>query len=401
MTRLIHLWTGLVFGAILMLLGLTGSALAWNDEFDRELNPALLRVAPGPGLRAGEPFHMTPARIDAVYQRLMRDARHGKPSMLALPATAGDVVVAWYRQTRPAGQSAWSNAVWRQVMLDPSTLAVTGTRNWGESGLSAPLIMPTLFHLHRYLTAGDVGRVVISIAGVALLLCTVSGIILWWPRMTASAIWHAVTVRHGGSWPRFSFQLHRAAGFFAAPVLAMLAFSGIYFNSPAWVLPVVKAVAPVSDQGRPVNRSADGPTLAPGDAALRAQAAFPAARVSRISLPADVGAPFEVRLRQAGERRHGPGATRVSVDARSGALLRVIDPLAARGGDRFLGWLFPLHSGEAFGSAGRVFISVFGLAPLMFMATGLVIWLKLRRKKRRNVAATAARHPRRRAAAGL
>ncbi|QYF93655.1 PepSY domain-containing protein [Massilia sp. PAMC28688] len=393
MTRFIHLWTSLIFGAILVLMGLTGSALAWIEELDHALNPTLFQVSPGPGLRAGAPLHMAPAQIDAVYQRLLHDPHYGKPSMLALPATAGEVVVAWYRPQPRADHSAWAMTVSRQVMLDPSTLVVTGERNWGESGLSRPLIMPTLFHLHRYLVAGDVGKIVISVTGVALLVCAVTGIILWWPRMTASAIWHALTVRHGGSWPRFSFQLHRAAGFFAAPVLAMLAFSGIYFNSPAWVLPAVKAVSHVTEQAKPLNRSGPGPVLAPGSAARHAQAAFPAARVSRISLPAGAGAPFEVRLRQDGELRHGPGATRVSVDARDGALLRVIDPLSARSGDRFLSWMFPLHTGEAFGTAGRVVISVFGVAPLMFMVTGLVIWLKLRRKtpKTRKAAPASAR----------
>ena len=47
---------------------------------------------------------------------------------------------------------------------------------------------------------------------------------------------------------------------------------------------------------------------------------------------------------------------------------------------RFLSWLFPLHTGEAFGLPGRIFISLFGFAPLAFMVTGLVIWLKLRKK---------------------
>ncbi|HAV35204.1 MAG TPA: hypothetical protein DCX52_02415, partial [Massilia sp.] len=51
--RTVHLWAGLVFGTILVLQGLTGSALSWIHELDATLNPGLLRVAPAPGLRAG------------------------------------------------------------------------------------------------------------------------------------------------------------------------------------------------------------------------------------------------------------------------------------------------------------------------------------------------------------
>ncbi len=61
----------------------------------------------------------------------------------------------------------------------------------------------------------------------------------------------------------------------------------------------------------------------------------------------------------------------------------MIDPERARGGDKFLSWLFPLHTGEAFGVGGRIFISLFGFVPLAFFVTGLVIWLKLRKKTKK------------------
>ena len=86
-------------------------------------------------------------------------------------------------------------------------------------------------------------------------------------------------------------------------------------------------------------------------------------------------------MRQPGELRQGPGATRISIDSGDASVLRVIDPELARGGDKFLSWLFPLHTGEAFGIAGRVAISLFGFLPLMFFITGLLIWVKLRKKK--------------------
>jgi uncharacterized iron-regulated membrane protein len=49
-------------------------------------------------------------------------------------------------------------------------------------------------------------------------------------------------------------------------------------------------------------------------------------------------------------------------------------------GDRLLSWLFPLHSGEALGLAGRVAWTGFGLAPMLPFATGLWLWLRRRRR---------------------
>lgn len=374
----LHLWLGLLFGGFFVLLGLTGSAIAWLGEFDRALNPELLQVAPPRGMAAGTEWRVEPAMVQRALDRLVRDARYGRPTLLTFPERAGDVFVAWYRPGGAPG-SLWTQEVTRQVMLDPATLMVTGERNWGEVGLSRPLVMPTIFHLHRYLIAGEAGKTIVGIAGLALLVATLSGLVLWWPKPNRSALWSAITVRHGGSWPRLSFRLHRAAGLFAAPVLLTLGFSGSYFNVPAWIVPAVNAVAPVTPAGMLANRSKGGSQAIPvAQAVEMAQSVLPLARPSRITLPAKSGVPYEIRLRQPGELRHGDGATRISIDSGDGAVLRVIDPERAQGGDELVRWLFPLHSGEAFGVAGRAFISAFGLMPLIFFVTGLVVWLKRR-----------------------
>ena len=378
----LHLWTGLVFGTILVVLGLTGSALSWMHELDVFLNPGLLHVASQRGLRTGDPLRADPALIQAVGHALASDPRYGKPDTLETPARAGDVFVAWYRSAPGHGNAPWVQSVIRQVMIDPANLSVTGERNWGEFGISRPLLMPTLFHIHRYMVAGETGKVIVGVTGVSLLLTVLTGMILWWSRMMRVAFWNAVTVRHGGSWPRFSFQLHRAGGFFAAPVLLVSALSGIHFNMPQWVTPVVNVISPVTPNTKLMNQSvrpSDGMSVAV--AVTAAQAKFPDGRVSRVSFPAKTGQPFEIRVRQSAELRQGPGATRISIDSGDASVLRVIDPERARGGDRFLSWLFPLHTGEAFGVGGRIFISLFGLIPLAFFVTGLVIWVKLRKKK--------------------
>jgi uncharacterized iron-regulated membrane protein len=47
--------------------------------------------------------------------------------------------------------------------------------------------------------------------------------------------------------------------------------------------------------------------------------------------------------------------------------------------------MYPLHTGEAFGMPGRIFISAFGLAPLLFALTGVLIWWKRQRGHRRHL----------------
>ena len=373
----LHLYAGLWFGALFVLLGLTGSAIAWMPELDAYLNPNLLQASmPAPG----QAFQVTPRTLQAVVDTLAADPAYGKPSQLNPPADARDVYVASYRQ---AGKpSPFSQAIVRQVMVDPYTLQVKGERDWGRFGLTRPLLMSGMFHLHRYLLSGDVGKTITGISGVALLLMAVSGICLWWPRLQWTAIRRALTVSHGGSWPRFNYTFHKAAGFFAAPVLAVIAFSGIYFNLPQLIVPVVALVSAAPDTAKLKNVQQEGAVLDAGQAMAAAQQLYPQARVSRIVLPAKQDQPYEIRVRQPGEIADGDGATRITLDARSGLPLRIRDPLRAPAGDVFLGWQFPLHTGQAFGVAGRAFITVFGSMPLLFLLTGTLVWWKRRRGRK-------------------
>lgn len=379
----IHLWVGLGLGGIFALLGLTGSAIAWLHEIDHALNPDLFQATTKPCPMAQDCAAPVPApaRAQAVIDRLAADPRYGQPAQLILPEHADQVFVAWYPQAPSAQDWPLATRVSRQVMVNPHTLQLTGERNWGELGLSRRLLMPTLFHLHRYLAAGEPGKTVIGICGLGLLITALTGLVLWCPKPNPKALRQALSIAYRGSWPRLNYSAHRAAGFFAAPVLIVLGFSGWYFNLPEWVRPLVGSVATVSAPDKPVNQAPRGDArISPREALQVAQTRYPQARLSRIALPSKASMPYEIRLRQPGELRQGDGATRLAVDAWSGAILQVRDPLRAPAGDRFLNALFPLHSGEAFGLAGRMFISGFGVLPLLFLLTGLGIYGKRRKK---------------------
>jgi uncharacterized iron-regulated membrane protein len=311
--------------------------------------------------------------------------------MLMLPYHADEVYVAWYRKTNK-DKGSFDMDVSRQVMLDRYTLDILGERNYGEFGLSRELVMPTLFQLHRYLFAGDVGKTVVGISGLLLTVTSLLGLALWWPKLTLASLRKSLTVRGAVTSRQFNYSFHRASGFFMTPVLAVLGFTGLAMNLPDWVRPAVAAVATLAPNGKLANGPAAGRQPISVEAALlAAQQRFPQGRLSRVAL-GSAKTPYEIRLRQAGEVREGDGSTRVSVDAFSGELLRVRDPLTAASGDTFMNWQFPLHSGEAFGMAGRVLVSFSGLTPLLFMVTGLVLWLGRRamHRKARAAATTAA-----------
>jgi len=42
-------------------------------------------------------------------------------------------------------------------------------------------------------------------------------------------------------------------------------------------------------------------------------------------------------------------------------------------------WLYPLHTGEAFGFTGQLIILIAGLMPLILYVTGVIRWLQKRK----------------------
>ncbi len=208
-------------------------------------------------------------------------------------------------------------------MVDPVTLEVKGERVWGEPGLSRRLLLPTLFHLHRYLLSGDTGKTITGVGGMMLLITVLLGIVAWWPKLRPRSVLQAFRITHGGSWSRFTYTLHRAGGIFAAPVLATIAFSGWYLNLPKWVTPIVASVMTVTP---PVKHASAPPApgmkpLSAAQVMAAAQAEYRDAAVTRISFPRKAGDAYEVRLRQPGEVRQDSGATRLWLDAFTGQRL--------------------------------------------------------------------------------
>ena len=65
-----------------------------------------------------------------------------------------------------------------------------------------------------------------------------------------------------------------------------------------------------------------------------------------------------------------------------GKLLQIKDPDHGSGGDLFMQWQWPLHSGQAFGWTGRIMVFISGLACPVLFVTGLIRWLQKKRATR-------------------
>jgi uncharacterized iron-regulated membrane protein len=78
---------------------------------------------------------------------------------------------------------------------------------------------------------------------------------------------------------------------------------------------------------------------------------------------------------------HPLGNPWIFLDAYDGHVLAAKIPGEGTAGDVFMQAQFPLHSGRIFGLAGRIGITALGLVIAMLSVTGVLLWLRKRRKR--------------------
>src|ERR1051325_4730638 len=198
----LHLYTGLVAAVFLVILGITGTIMAFEGDIDHWLHPGVWYVQPAarklPQLdlvrRVQE--RLAPARVAGI--QMFRDPRLAQVMQMSDRAT---------------------------VVIDPYSGAIRG-RFTGPSRTARTLGMIHQIHLRlapdprAWPKFSPVGKQIISYAGLLLVLLVPTGFILWWRTRRASIKW-------SGSWFRICFDAHHAMGIYAALFLFIAAVTGV------------------------------------------------------------------------------------------------------------------------------------------------------------------------------
>jgi uncharacterized iron-regulated membrane protein len=240
-----------------------------------------------------------------------------------------------------------------------------------------------------------------------MLLLSLTGIWLWWPRSGAFL--------PGLRWTRAAYtttNLHHLLGFWISIPLVVVSFTGIYLGFPQTARQVMSSIAPMTPQGqRPgFGTIARDARLTPDSALAAALAVQPGTRAAVIFLPTVNASTVERGRARGGEgsnagakdqKEQGAGAaparetgpiwrvqlrdarsgetTTVTIDDRSGTVTRPSDPLA---GDRAAQWMRWIHEGSHSGPVWQFVVFLTGAFPLIFVITGVMMWWRGRRLRR-------------------
>jgi len=361
----LHQWTGLTAGAVFVLAGLTGSLLVFYVELDALLTPALRQPATVAAPRAS---------LESVYQALR--AAHPERVRnwrIEVPADPGAMLTARYMKAEETAHLAFAPLI---AWIDPVTAEVRSSRFWGE------FAMTWIYDLHYTLLLDRSGRIVLAVFGIALTASLLLGVVLWWP--TRGKWRTALSLKRNASLQRRTYDLHKLAGIYGLVLLLMLCVTGVMLEIPQYVNPLIDRASPLFEA--PALHSPPGGgamRIDVDDAVQRAQAHFPGAPVRWIETPDGAEGVYRIQLKQAGEPSERFPRTNVWLDQYSGEVLAVRDPRAHAAGDVVLAWLHPLHSGEAFGMAGRLIVLFTGILPAVLFVTGMMRWVQKRKARRR------------------
>jgi uncharacterized iron-regulated membrane protein len=274
------------------------------------------------------------------------------------------------------------------VYLDPPSARVLEMVDFRSS------LIGFLHRFHENLTIPEYsGRAIVGWAGVGMLILSLTGIWLWWPRNGAFV--------SGLRFRRAAFtstNLHHLLGFWISIPLAVVSFTGTYLGFPQQARQAMSSIAAMTPQTqRPgFGTVVRGTRLTPDAALAAALTSQSGARPAALFLPTtSAGAGERGRApRDGAQTREGaspviwrvqlrgtePGeSTTLLVDDRSGMVERMPERLA---GDRAAQWMRWIHEGSRGGPVWQLVVFLTGVFPVVFAVTGVMMWLRGRRGRK-------------------
>ncbi len=354
----LHRWLGLVIGAILILVGITGSLLVFQEEISARIDSwqfgpvvaAPESISPGKVLDNARAAHPDWQIINLTFPK---DGTHPYKIRMKTPGADPDVYLDGYRE----------------VFVNPHTGAVMGDREERKS------FYRVLVNLHYRLFAEDTGIFIVGLSALFLLVICITGVMLWpgWRKLV-----NGFKIKWNARPGRLNFDLHKVIGIAAVVFLAITAFTGACWNFYDTSKSVIYGLTGTTSLPDPVSVPIlGGPPLALDEILKKADVAFPEGKTTLVYLPHEPEEVFMVFKKVGGGM---PFANTVYLDRFSGGVLRVDQETKAATGDRILSSFYPLHFGTFWGLPSRIIYLLVGLAPAALLGTGGVMyWYRTRR----------------------
>lgn len=412
---LLHRWAGLLIAAFLFLSGVTGAIISWDHELDDLLNPHLMEASSSgkaiPSLQLAKQIEARHPEVNVSFVPLLPE--EGKSLAFSVDPKVNPDTGRLY------------DVPYSQVFVDPVTGDELGKRFWGAPWpITSENLVSFLYVLHYSLHIPEmwgVDRWGVWLMGIIAVIWTLDCFVGFYltlpskrrskaigqaedmvPEDTNGAItktwwqrWQpAWRIRSNSGAYKLNFDLHRAGGLWTWVLLFILAFTAFSLNLYREVFfPLMSQVSQVTpgpfetrtptDFHKPIvpQVSYEEAIRKASDEAQRRGWKEP---VGSIFYAQQFGV-YGVNFFYAGGDHGNAGVApaRIYYDGTTGKYLGVREPWKGTAADVFVQMQFPMHSGRILGLPGRILISVMGIVVAMLSVTGVYVWLKKRKARRK------------------
>lgn len=353
-----HTYLGIIAGAIIAFVGLTGSILVFQDEIDRALNKELFEVAA--------------QKRKLGFDELVPLVKKNHPNLKF------DYISTGKNNSPFEAYTLLNFKTEEQTFINPYTGEISGKRLYSSS------FIRVVTELHRTLLVPVVGRYIVGFAALSLLILTVSGLRLWLPKKWKQ-LKSVLTVKFSAKAKRQNYDWHNVLGIYSAPVVFTLSLTGFCITFSSLVVPLLFIFAGKSPTGvakllgvksayhvnaKPLPLSSIVKTV---------EQKMPSARLAGLAMPVDKYGTYRLDI-LSGQLPVEGQREMLIVDQYTGKVLLNSRTDFPNVGNAYLGWLTPIHYGSFGGRPTQILALIGGLIPLALFITGFIIWWPRHRK---------------------
>jgi uncharacterized iron-regulated membrane protein len=345
--RKLHLWVGLVAGAFIAMMALTGMIIIFR--------PALESAA-APRTRSGG----APANLTAMEQSFAANYPGASIAHVTIPDNPPGLLLVQAETDNRQQVQAYFDAVSGQDLGPKKTLS------W----------LDWITDLHQNLLMGKRGRAATGVIGFALIFIASTGILSW---LAGPRVWkRGLAVPQKGQWRRVNYEWHRWSGLWANVLLLAVSLTGIVLAYPDAFQRVVGRMAgerqPPPEQRRlGADRKSAKRALPLDDYVQAAAAAIPGGVVRELKMPKPDRGEVSIQLWTPGDIRPN-GDSVVLLTSATARVLSVDRSSDAPLSRKLAALANAIHKTELGGLPVKLVWSMLGFVPVLLFLSGLQIW---------------------------
>ncbi|MDR2283696.1 MAG: PepSY domain-containing protein [Sphingobacterium sp.] len=361
----IHLWLGLLSGAIVVVLAVTGCILAFEQEIKLSLHADRYYVA------AVKNQKLPMSELKAIAEEAFpweTKARRAEVS--------GDPQRTYVFRSMKINADAWTYwgyyEYYVRVYVDPYSGKVVYVEDAKKD------FFELVLNLHRRLWLGEkIGKPITGYATLVLLVVLVSGLFIWIPRKLnkKSAKWMFM-VKKTRNMKRLNFDFHKVAGFYTIIPLILICYSAMVWGFKGVDIAVQqllnggveqkKVDSVIPSEIRPIDEVTDQIWNRLDKTLERENRVY-------FNFPRTEKGGFNVEVIQGDKLYQSDKYNFNQYSGAETAVIRYEDETVGKG-TRLRNMNYDLHTGSAWGIIGRYLYFLVGLICVMLPISGFIIW---------------------------